>query len=29
MTSWKDQYLAALQARDKVEQANIRLYDYC
>jgi len=29
MTTWRDQYLAALQGRDKVESANLDLYDYC
>jgi DNA repair exonuclease SbcCD ATPase subunit len=29
MATWKEQYLAALQARDAVEQANLDLYDYC
>ncbi len=29
MATWKDQYLAALQARDNIEQANLDLYDYC
>ncbi|KIX08261.1 uncharacterized protein Z518_02917 [Rhinocladiella mackenziei CBS 650.93] len=29
MATWKEQYLAALQARDKVEKANLDLYDYC
>lgn len=29
MSTWRDQYLAALQGRDKVESANLGLYDYC
>src|ERR1700760_3516101 len=29
MATWREQYLAALQARDAVEQANLDLYDYC
>ncbi|KIW98038.1 uncharacterized protein Z519_01622 [Cladophialophora bantiana CBS 173.52] len=29
MATWKEQYLAALQARDHVEKANLALYDYC
>ena len=29
MATWKEQYLAALQARDTVEKANLDLYDYC
>jgi chromosome segregation ATPase len=29
MATWKEQYLAALQARDEVEKANVDLYDYC
>ncbi|OQU94278.1 hypothetical protein CLAIMM_00654 [Cladophialophora immunda] len=29
MATWKEQYLAALQARDRVEKANLALYEYC
>ena len=29
MATWKEQYLAALQARDAVEGANLDLYDHC
>jgi hypothetical protein len=29
MSTWRDQYLAALQGRDEVESANLDLYDYC
>ncbi|KIW86000.1 hypothetical protein Z517_01394 [Fonsecaea pedrosoi CBS 271.37] len=29
MATWKEQYLAALHARDSVEKANLPLYDYC
>ena len=29
MANWKEQYLSALQARDKVEKANLELFDYC
>ncbi|KAJ9602924.1 autophagy protein 16, interacts with Atg12p-Atg5p [Cladophialophora chaetospira] len=29
MATWTEQYLAALQARDAVESANLELYDYC
>ncbi|ETI21252.1 hypothetical protein G647_07597 [Cladophialophora carrionii CBS 160.54] len=29
MATWREQYLAALQARDQVEKANLDLYDYC
>jgi len=29
MADWKEQYLAALRARDEVEKANLDLYDYC
>lgn len=29
MADWKEQYLAALEARDEVEKANIDLYNYC
>lgn len=29
MATWKEQYLAALQARDRVEKANLDLYNYC
>ncbi|OAP63084.1 hypothetical protein AYL99_02311 [Fonsecaea erecta] len=29
MATWKEQYLAALQARDGVEKANLGLYEYC
>ncbi|EXJ75145.1 uncharacterized protein A1O5_01841 [Cladophialophora psammophila CBS 110553] len=29
MATWREQYLAALQARDNVEKANLALYDYC
>ncbi|KAL6244052.1 autophagy protein 16, interacts with Atg12p-Atg5p [Rhinocladiella similis] len=28
-TTWRDTYLTALQHRQKVEQANLTLYDYC
>ncbi|KIW11994.1 hypothetical protein PV08_09268 [Exophiala spinifera] len=28
-TTWRDTYLSALQERQKVEQANLTLYDYC
>ncbi|RMZ76306.1 hypothetical protein DV738_g5015, partial [Chaetothyriales sp. CBS 135597] len=29
MTDWAQQYLGALKARDRVEKANIRLYEHC
>ncbi|KIY03754.1 uncharacterized protein Z520_00445 [Fonsecaea multimorphosa CBS 102226] len=29
MATWKEQYLAALQDRDRVEKANLALYEYC
>lgn len=29
MATWRAQYLAALQARDAVEKANLDLYNYC
>ncbi|KIW64256.1 hypothetical protein PV04_09203 [Phialophora macrospora] len=29
MATWREQYLAALQARDQAEKANLDLYDYC
>lgn len=29
MASWKEEYLAALIARDEVEKANLELYEAC
>ena len=29
MTSWKNDYIAALKERDKKEKANQKLYNYC